>query len=291
MINTIFFSIMSTGILSILLVIYAILSKKLKLEDFSFITGEEFSEKERREKEEELTKKQLKWLLIMFPSTVIILYTLYRIGFPILLIFFGIFYLGYAIAIPFLAFSVKTKKKNQYIFLFPLVFPLLFFLSYTLGAPSFVIFSFFNLMTITYCFTILMTTFKNMKISNRFFLLFFIIIFVYDIIAVGSGILIEMVKGIESGAQRRGMWMLPPIFLILPGSLWLGMGDLFLLGIVFIRIGKTENLIILLILMFPVFLVTFFIVLHYAIPLPASFLGLVSFLGLKLLRKRNKQTT
>lgn len=281
------FSIINALIVSLLLSVYMILSNKIKFKNL--LLSADIEEKEGRksevDREEELTKEQLKWILVTLPIILTVMYGLSKLGFPVIYLFFGIFYLAFFVAIPTFVFSLDFKKNVQYpLTLSLLSLPAFFMLSNFLNAPKFVIFTLFNSLTITLCFAVLMTSFQGLEINDRLFLLFFVGVLVYDIIAVGSRILVNLVEGVIGEAGEVGLWLFPPIFIMLPGSVLLGLGDIFLLGLVVIKLKKIRNLLRLLSILFPALTLTFFTVLYPGTPfpaLPASFLGFVAFLVLR----------
>lgn len=296
MLDVIFLSIIDSLIVSAILISYSLLSKRIEVKNLDFFVerGEEDSEEQREDSKEELAKQQLKWTCIMLPTVLLIIYGLFLIDFPIIFFFFGMFYLAYVVILPTLAFSTGLSLKKKYFFAFiPLTFPIAYFLASFLTVSSFVTVCLYNLVTVTLCFAVIMNAFNTIEIDDKFFLVFFAAILVYDIIAVGSGILVDIVREIGSEAQGGRSWLFPPLFLILPGktgSIYLGLGDIFLLGFVFIRVRSLRNLVFLLSVISPFIAFTFLIVSLFHIPLPASFLGFAAWIVLRLLWEKNQKT-
>lgn len=295
MLVVLLFSIIDSLIVSSILIFYTVLSKRTEVKNLDFFVekGKGASEEQRKDSKEELTKRQLKWTCIMLPTLLLAIYGLFLLGFPIIFFFFGMFYLAYVVSLPTLVFSTDLSLKKKYLFTFvPLTFPITYFLASVLTVPSFVTIFLYNLVTVTLCFAIVMNAFNTVEIDDKFFLIFFTAIFVYDIIAVGSGVLVNIVREIGSEAQGGRSWLFPPIFLILPGKagpVYLGLGDIFLLGFVFIRVRSLRNLVFLLSVISPFIAFTFLIVSLFQIPLPASFLGFAAWIVLRLLRKGGRR--
>ncbi|NIQ05537.1 MAG: hypothetical protein GWO20_07365 [Candidatus Korarchaeota archaeon] len=288
-------SVVNALILSALLFVYTFLSRKIRL-DSSILFGEsersDLNEVELNERKEEMTKKQLKRILIMLPTMLLIIYGLYWVGFPIIFIFFGMSYLAFFLAVPSLIFLLDLPRELQYLLTLCMsFFPVAYILMSFFKVPTVITFLFYNFITLTLCFSVLLLTFSEVGLNDKIFLQFFVLILLYDIIVVwGVGILVEIVQEVGREAQREGMWLFPPIFLILPGPstpVFLGLGDIFLLGLVFIKIKRWKNLLFLLLFLFPIFILTFSTVFLFDLALPASFLGVASFLFLKFLRKTN----
>lgn len=288
-------SVVNALILSALLFVYTFLSRKIRL-DSSILFGEsersDLNEAELDEWKEEMTKKQLRGILIMLPTMLLIIYGLYRLGFPIIFIFFGISYLAFFLAVPSLIFLLDLPREGQYLLTLCMSsFPIAYILTSFFKAPTIINLLLYNFITLILCFSVLLLTFGEVGLNDKIFLQFFVLILLYDIIVVsGTRILVEIVEDVVGEAQREGMWLLPPILVVLPGPstpVLLGLGDIFLLGLVFIKIKKWKNLVLLLLFLFPIFTLTFSTIFLFDLALPASFLGVASFLFLKFLRKTN----
>lgn len=283
-------SIIDAFVITLILTVFTYISKKITLTSF---LSESKEKGNYTKKKKESSESQMKWFLVSFPIIIVIIYGIYLLDFPVVFFFFAVFYLGYVITIPSLFFSLDLAKKYQILSsLCFMALPVFYFFTNFYGMSLILNRILFNLLTISFCFTVLVTSFKEIDLNDKFVLLFFVILFIYDIIAVGSGLLVEVVKAVGRQAQKTGFWLFPPIILILPGSpsfLWFGLGDLFLLGIAFIKIEHNKHLFLLISLLFPILAVTFFVVQTMKIPLPASFLGFISFLALKYLEKNKEE--